>query len=117
MKKNKLVMWHKSTCSKSCEVMQALKKAGVKPEVYEYLEESPTEEMLIDVLEKLGMKAEDLVRKKERIYREKFEGEKLTEEQWLKILVKYPLLIERPILIKGNKAIIARPTERIKEII
>ena len=115
--KNKLTVWHKSNCSKSCEVMSALKKEGVKPDVFEYLVTPPTEEELKAVLKKLGIPEEALVRKKEKIYKEKFEGKKMTDEKWIKAMVKHPVLIERPILIKGNKAIIGRPTEKIFEFI
>lgn|SRR5574337_223382 len=115
--KNTLKIWHKSNCSKSCEVMKALKDEGVKPEIFEYLVTPPTEEELRAVLKKLGIPAEELIRKKEPVYKEKFEGKKMTEEKWIKAMVKYPILIERPILIKGNKAIIGRPTERIYEFI
>src|ERR1700743_46958 len=102
----RIEMWHKTTCSKSCEVMTVLKKKKVAPEVFLYLETPPTAEKITEVLKKLGIKAEELIRKKEKIYKEKFEGKKMTEEKWIKAMVKYPILIERPILIKGNKAII-----------
>lgn len=63
------------------------------------------------------MKAEDIIRKKEPLFIKKFEGKKLTEEQWIKTLVKNPTLIERPIIVKGNKAVIGRPTENIHELL
>ncbi|MBI3512246.1 MAG: arsenate reductase family protein [Bacteroidetes bacterium] len=110
-------VWHKKTCSKSCEVITVLKKKKIEPEVFLYSETPPTEKQLRDVLKKLGMKAEELIRKKEKIYHEKFEGKKMTEEKWIKAMLKYPILIERPIIIKGNKAIIGRPTELILELI
>lgn len=115
--KNKITIWHKNTCSKSCEVMSVLKKEGVAPEVFEYMVTPPSQADIEAVLKKLGIPAESLIRKKESIYKEKFAGKKMTEEKWIKAMVKYPILIERPILIKGNKAIIGRPTERIFEII
>lgn len=117
MKKEKITIWHKSSCAKSCEVMKVMKSAGVLPEVFEYLLTPPTEEELKSVLKKLGIPAEELIRKKEKIYKEKFEGKKMTEEKWIKAMVKHPILIERPILVKGNKAIVGRPTERVFEII
>lgn len=113
----KITVWHKPTCVKSNEVMKALKDEGIQPLVFEYMETPPDEAALKAVLKKLGIPAEELVRKKEKIYKEKFEGKKMTEEKWIKAMVKYPILIERPIVIKGNKAIIGRPTERVWEII
>ncbi|TND08770.1 MAG: arsenate reductase [Bacteroidetes bacterium] len=116
-KKQDITIWHKSNCAKSCEVMSVLKKEKVKPEVFLYLETPPTEEELKDILKKLGIKAEELVRKKEPIYKEKYEGKKMTEAQWIKAMIKNPILIERPILIMGDKALIGRPTERVWELI
>ena len=117
MKKEKITIWHKTTCSKSCEVMNVLKEKKIVPEVFLYVETPPSAEEIVAVLKKLGIKAEELIRKKEKIYKEKFEGKKMTEEKWIKAMVKYPILIERPIVIKGNKAVIGRPTEKILELI
>jgi arsenate reductase len=97
--------------------MNLLKKKKVTPEVFLYLETVPTEDEIKSVLKKLGIPAEQLIRKKEKIFKEKFEGKKMTEEKWIKAMLKYPILIERPIVIKGNKAVIGRPTEKILEII
>jgi arsenate reductase len=116
-KTEKLVMWHKTNCAKSCEVMKALKEEHVLPETFLYLVTPPSADDIKSVLQKLGMKAEELVRKKEPVYKENYAGKKMTEAQWIKALVKHPVLIERPILIKGDKAIIGRPTERIYEFI
>lgn len=115
--KENITIWHKTTCSKSCEAMNLLKKKKIMPDVFLYSETAPTEEEIRSVLKKLGIKAEELIRKKEKIYKEKFEGKKMTEEKWIKAMVKYPILIERPIVIKGNKAVIGRPTEKILEIL
>lgn len=97
--------------------MSLLKEHKIKPDVFLYTETPPTEEEIKSVLKKLGIKAEELIRKKEKIYKEKFDGKKMTEEKWIKAMVKFPVLIERPIVIKGNKAVIGRPTEKILEIL
>ncbi|HET6989890.1 MAG TPA: ArsC/Spx/MgsR family protein [Bacteroidia bacterium] len=117
MKKEKVLVWHKTTCSKSCEVMNLLKKKKIMPDVFLYSVTPPTEEEIKSVLKKLGIPAEQLIRKKESIFKEKFEGKKMTEEKWIKAMVKYPILIERPIIIKGNKAVIGRPTARVLTIL
>ena len=117
MEKEKIIVWHKTTCSKSCEVMSLLKKKKIVPEVFLYSENAPSESEIRSVLKKLGMNAEELNRKKEKIYKEKFEGKKMSEEKWIKAMVKFPILIERPIVIKGNKAVIGRPTEKILVLI
>lgn len=110
-------IWHKTTCSTSRSALELLKKKKIKPGIFLYSETPPSESEIKSLLKKLGIKAEELVRKKEAIYKEKFEGKKMTEAQWIKALAKYPILIERPIVIKGNKAVVGRPVERILEII
>lgn len=111
-----LKIYHKSNCSKSNEVCALLKKKRVKMEIIEYMKTPPTQKELKELLKMLGMKASELVRKKEPLFKEQFEGKKITETQWLKILSKNPILIERPILVKGGNAIIGRPTERVLEL-
>lgn len=113
----RIEVWHKTTCSTSCKVMEVLKKKKIVPDVFLYAVTPPNEAEIKAVLKKLGISAEELIRKKENIYKEKFEGKKMNEEKWIKAMVKYPILIERPIIIKGNKAVIGRPIEKILEII
>ena len=117
MKKDKIEVWHKTTCSTSCKVMDILKKKKIEPDVFLYTVTPATEDEIKSVLKKLGIPAEELIRKKESIFKEKFEGKKMNEEKWIKAMVKYPILIERPIVIKGNKAVIGRPIEKVLEII
>ena len=74
----------------------------------EYLVETPSAKEIKEILKMLGMKAEQLVRKKESLYKEKYDGKKISEAEWIKIMVKNPILIERPIVVKGSKALIAR---------
>ncbi len=84
-----------------------------KIETIEYLVETPSVAELKEIVKMLGIKPEELVRKKESLYKEKYEGKKITGSQWLKILNQNPILIERPIIIKGDKAIIGRPIEKV----
>ena len=86
-------------------------------ETVEYLVDVPSEKEINEILNMLGLKAVDIVRKKEHLYKEKYEGKKISNAQWIKILHKNPILIERPIFVKDGKAIIGRPVERILEII
>ena len=86
-------------------------------ELVEYLVETPSEEEIKEILDMLGMKAEDLVRKKEPLYKEKYEGKKISNARWIKILHKNPILIERPIFVKDGKAIIGRPVEKVLDIL
>ena len=88
-----------------------------KFEKTEYLVEVPSEKEIKEILKMLGIKAEQLVRKKEPLYKENYEGKKITNAQWIKILHHNPILIERPIVVNGDKAIIGRPIETIVDFI
>ena len=112
-----LKVYFKPTCS-TCRTALALIKEETKekPELIEYLKETPTQKELKEILKMLGMKAEELVRKKESLYKEKYLDKKLSNAEWIKVLVQNPILIERPIVVKDGKAIIGRPVERIKEL-
>lgn len=110
-------LYHNPRCSKSREGLAMVENAGREVEVVEYMKEALTKEELEEILNKLGMKAEDLVRKNEAIYKEKFKGKKKTNSGWISAMVKYPQLIQRPILIKGDKAVLGRPVEDFKELL
>ena len=110
-------IYHNPRCSKSRQTLELLHTKGLEPEIVLYLENSPSKKLLKDILKKLGIKAEQLVRKSEAIFKENYKGKTLTENQWIEALVKHPKLIERPIVINGKKATIGRPPEKVLEII
>ncbi|MDR2284189.1 MAG: arsenate reductase (glutaredoxin) [Sphingobacterium sp.] len=110
-------IYHNTNCSKSCAALELLLKNGNTPEVVHYLEETPTREELRLLLQLLQLKPLDLIRTKEPLFQENFSHLTLSDEKWLDILLTHPILIERPIIIKGDKAVIGRPIERIFEII
>jgi arsenate reductase len=85
--------------------------------VIEYLKKIPSVKELKLLLSKLNLKPLQIVRSSENIFKEKFKGKKFTDEEWIQILHENPVLIERPIVVKNNKAILCRPPERIEEII
>ena len=114
---NKVTVYHNPRCSKSRCALAFLDDKGIEFEVVEYLKTMPSKEEIKLLLEKLGIKAEELIRKGELDYKENFKGKNLTEIQWIEAMTKYPKLIERPIVIKNDKAVIARPTERILELV
>lgn len=97
--------------------MELIEKKTKNFSVVEYLKTPPTETELKVILKKLGMNAEAVIRRKEPIFKEKFERKKFSEDEWIKILAKNPILIERPIVVKGNKAVIGRPTENILKLL
>lgn len=110
-------IYHNPRCSKSRCSLDLLQEKGIEVDIVKYLEETLTKEELKTLLEKLYMKAEDLVRKGEKEYKEHFKGKTLTEEEWIEAMVQYPKLIERPIFENGDKAVIGRPPEKILELI
>lgn len=116
MKKG-ITLYYNPRCSKCREALSQLNDKGFEPELVEYLEKPPTQKRLKEILALLGIQAEELVRKTEPIYKEKFQGKSLTDAQWIKTMVENPVLIQRPIIIKGDKAVIGRAPEKITEII
>ncbi len=112
-----ITLYHKSNCSTSLKALALLKAKKQKVELVHYIDAPPDAETLQSLLTMLGIKAEQLVRKKESLYKEKYLGKKISNAQWIKILIKNPILIERPIAIMGNKAVIGRPPEKILELL
>lgn len=109
-------IYHNPRCRKSRETLALIKEQGVEPEIVEYLKEVPDKEELKNLLMKLNLKVTDLLRKGEAIYKEKLKNKNFEEEEWLQIIMENPKLIERPIVVKGNKAIIGRPPEKVLEL-
>ena len=110
-------IYHNPRCRKSREGLQILENYGKKFEVRRYLEDVPTKDELRHILECLGVSAENLVRKNESVWKEKYRNRLMTDEEILDAMIENPKLIERPIVIKNNKAVIGRPPEIIEKII
>ena len=110
-------IYHNPRCRKSRETLEIIRSKGVEPEIIEYLAHPPTENELASILEMLGMKPDEIIRKGESIFKENFKGKDLSDNGWLKVLVENPKLIERPIVIKGNKAVLGRPPENVLELL
>jgi arsenate reductase (glutaredoxin) len=115
-KKQKATIYYNPRCSKCREAMCSLEDNNIELEVVEYLKDVPTQKELKELIKKLGIKARELVRDTEPVFKEKYEGKKLTEAGWIKAMVTDPILIQRPIIIQGDKAIIGRPVERVLEL-
>lgn len=107
-------IYHNPKCSKSRHALDVLKEQGFDVDVIEYLKNPPSIEVLTDLVKHLGIKPHDLVRTKDPIYIEKFKGKTFTDQKWLQILHEYPVLIERPIIVKNGKAVIGRSEESLK---
>ena len=114
----KISMFHNPRCSKSRQTLELLQSKGVQPDIIEYLKTPPTEEELDNILNMLGLEPRQLMRTKETEYAEnKLDDESLTRQQLIQAMVKYPKLIERPILINNKKAALGRPPEDVLEIL
>lgn len=110
-------IYHNSRCSKSRSALSILQEKQLDVTVVNYLETPPSVEEIKEILQKLGMKAEDLIRKGEKEFKENYKGKELTEDEWINAMAKYPKLIERPIFVNGDKAVVGRPPEKVLEII
>jgi len=110
-KTDTLVIYHNPRCTKSRETLALIEKK--KPEIVEYLKTPPSATELKMLLKKLGLSVQDIIRKKEPLFIEKYKDKKLSDEKWMDVLAKNPVLIERPIVVKGNKAVIGRPPENV----
>lgn len=113
----KVQILHNPRCGKSREALKILQDEGCDVEIIEYLKQIPTKKELKDILSKLGVKAIEIVRKKEPIFIEKFKNKTFTNEEWIQILLENPILIERPIVIDGYKAVIGRPPELVIDLV
>jgi arsenate reductase len=110
-------IFHNPRCSKSRNALGILQDKSVDVEVIKYLDTPPSYEELVSIISKLGISPFELIRKTESIYKENFKGKELTDEEWIKAMVEYPKLIERPIFINGDKAVIGRPPENVLTIL
>ncbi|WP_297702559.1 arsenate reductase (glutaredoxin) [uncultured Eudoraea sp.] len=110
-------IYHNPRCRKSREGLAIVESSGKDFEIINYLEEVPTKKELSEVLGYLSLSPVQLVRKNEAIWKEKYKGRILSDEQIIDAMIKYPKLIERPIVIKGNRAVIGRPAETIIELL
>ena len=109
-------IYHNPRCRKSRETLQLIRDHKVEPDIVLYLETPPDAATLKSILDKLGIPAEKLIRRTEAIFKENFKGKKLSEDEWIAAMVQFPKLIERPIVIEGDKAILGRPPENVEEL-
>ncbi|MEL0169007.1 MAG: arsenate reductase (glutaredoxin) [Pseudomonadaceae bacterium] len=110
-------IYHNPRCSKSRQALELLEQRGTELDVVRYLDTPPDAATLVDLLERLGISARDLMRKGEDPYKElNLANPELSEAQLVQAMVDYPKLIERPIVIHDGKAVIGRPPERVLEL-
>ncbi len=104
-----MIIYHNPRCRKSRETLELLKSNGVEPEVVKYLETPLNADQLKSLLKKLDIDATELLRKGEKEYKENYKGKDLSEQEAIDAMVKFPKLMERPVVIKGDSAVIGRP--------
>tara|TARA_B100001059_G_C17681555_1_gene500012 strand:+ start:540 stop:896 length:357 start_codon:yes stop_codon:yes gene_type:complete len=111
----KVTIYHNNRCSKSRQALALLEGSAADIKVVQYMNEPMSKETLLFLLKKLGYTAEQLLRKNEQVFKELIKGKNLTEDAILELMCANPKLIERPIVISNDKALVARPPELVKE--
>jgi arsenate reductase len=112
-----ITIYHNPRCAKSRSTLAIIRERGFEPVIVEYLETPPTRVELLAIVRKLGIRPEQLVRKGEALYKDRFAGKALSDDQWLDALLKHPALIERPIVVRGGQAVIGRPPENVEQLL
>lgn len=114
---NLMKIYHNPRCSKSREGLKFLEEKGFDVEVIDYMKTGITIKEIKDFLNKSGMHVSEIIRTNEEIYKELFKGKEFTDNEWIAILAENPKLIQRPLVIKGSHAVLARPVEEIQKLI
>ena len=112
-----VTIYHNPRCGKSRDTLALLRERGVEPTVVEYLKTPPGAAELRAILEKLGMKPAALLRKGEEVFKAQFAGRDLSDAEWIDAMVGNPILIERPIVVRGTRAVLGRPPERVLDLL
>ena len=110
-------IYHNPRCSKSRQTLNIIKESGQDVDIIEYLKTPPTAEELEDVLQKLNLPIEYLIRTGDEIYKTEYKGKDLTDAEWIDALVEHPNMLERPIVVKDDQAILGRPPENVKKLL
>lgn len=112
-----VLVYHNGECSKCKELTEILNNKAIEVEYKFYLHEALTIEELKALLNKLNLHVTEILRKSELLYTEQYEGKQYTEDEWLQVIINNPILLQRPIVVNGDKAIIARPPQKVLEIL
>ncbi|MCA9077444.1 MAG: arsenate reductase (glutaredoxin) [Planctomycetaceae bacterium] len=111
-------IYHNPRCSKSRQTLKLIEDAGIEPEIIDYLKSPPSVEELEQIVSKLKLEPQELMRKGEAIYKELGLAERdLSRQEALQLLHDYPKLIERPIVMKGARAVLGRPPENVSKLL
>jgi arsenate reductase len=114
---SEFTIYHNPRCTKSRATLELLRQRGIEPVIVSYLETPPNAAELRAIVTKLGIVPEQLVRQGEDVYKAKYAGKALSDSQWIKAMVEDPVLIERPIVVHGQRAVIGRPPENVETLL
>jgi arsenate reductase (glutaredoxin) len=112
-----ITIYHNPKCRKSRAGLEYLKEKGLDFTLVEYLKNPISREVLKDILMKMNVRPQELLRTQEDVYKSDFAGKQFNDEEWIDILLEYPRLIRRPIVVKGYRAIVAEPPEEIDKLL
>lgn len=112
-----ITIFHNPRCSKSRAALALIQERGIEPRIVEYLKHPPAATELKAIIAKLGIEAEDLVRKGEEVFKSIYAGRTLSGDEWIAALVRDPILLERPIVVRGARAVIGRPPENVTKLL
>ncbi len=113
----KPILWHNPRCSKSRAALKLLEERGITPEIRLYLKDPPSKSEIRTLQKLLGLQLFEMMRPKEKIFRELGLSKDSPAEELLTAITEHPILLERPILVNGERAVIGRPPERVLEIL
>jgi arsenate reductase len=117
MSTDNLTIYYSPKCSKSRETLQILEQNKKRPQIIEYLQTPPNKQALAHIIKMLGISPRDILRTSEQAYADTLLDDTATDEQIIEAICKHPILLQRPIVISGNRAVIGRPPSRVLEII
>lgn len=110
-------IYHNPRCTKSRQTLALIEEKGQEVEIVEYLKNIPSKAELEDVIKKLGITPYQLLRRNEADFKENFKGKDLSDSEWIDAMLQYPKLIERPIVVKDQKAVLGRPPENVLDLL
>lgn len=114
---NTMKIYHNTRCSKSREGLLYLEERGYEFDVIHYMKDGITAKEIKSFLNKSGLSVKNIIRTNESLYRLEYKGKELTDEQWIQVLVENPILMQRPLVILGAHAVLARPVEEIQRLL
>jgi len=114
---SELTIYHNPKCSKSRAALAILEQRGLEPNVIDYLKAPPSADELRAIVAMLGITPEQLVRKGEQLYKELYAGKSLSDIEWIEAMVANPILIERPIVVRDERAVLGRPAENVEKLL